>query len=129
MNKVSFRILIAAAAALAVVSTANAAPPTKTATTSKGPTLTDSKGMSLYTFDKDSDGKSACNGPCATNWPVLRAESGEQPGDNYTIVTRDDGSKQWAYKGKPLYSFAKDQKAGDITGDGFLNGAWHLAQP
>ena len=129
MNKVSFRILIAAAAALAVVSTANAAPPTKTATTSKGPTLTDSKGMSLYTFDKDSDGKSACNGPCATNWPVLKAEPGEQPGGSYTVVTRDDGSKQWAYKGKPLYSFAKDQKAGDITGDGFLNGAWHLAQP
>jgi predicted lipoprotein with Yx(FWY)xxD motif len=129
MNKISIRILIAAAAALAVVSIANAAPPTKTATTSKGPTLTDSRGMSLYTFDKDSDGKSACNGPCATNWPVLKAEAGEQAGDNYTIVTRDDGSKQWAYKGKPLYTFAKDQKAGDITGDGFLNGAWHLAQP
>jgi predicted lipoprotein with Yx(FWY)xxD motif len=60
---------------------------------------------------------------------VLKAEASDQPGDNYTIITRDDGSKQWAYKGKPLYTFAKDQKAGDITGDGFLNGAWHLAQP
>jgi predicted lipoprotein with Yx(FWY)xxD motif len=85
--------------------------------------------MSLYTFDKDSDGKSACNGPCVANWPVLKAEASDQPGDDYTIVTRDDGSRQWAYKGKPLYTFVKDQKAGDITGDGFLNGAWHLAQP
>ena len=93
------------------------------------PTLTEAKGMSLYTFDKDSGGKSACNGPCATNWPVLKAEASDKASDSYTIITRDDGSKQWAYKGKPLYTFAKDQKAGDITGDGFLNGAWHLAQP
>jgi len=129
MNQSSIRILLAVVTSLAVVSTASAAPPTKTATTSKGPALTDARGMSLYTFDKDSDGKSACNGPCATNWPVLKAEASDQPGDNYTVITRDDGSKQWAYKGKPLYTFAKDQKAGDITGDGFLNGAWHLAQP
>ena len=129
MNTASIRILVAAAASLAVISAANAASPTKTATTSKGPTLTDSSGMSLYTFDKDSEGKSACNGPCVANWPVLKAEASDQPGDNYTIITRDDGSKQWAYKGKPLYTFVKDQQAGDITGDGFLNGAWHLAQP
>jgi predicted lipoprotein with Yx(FWY)xxD motif len=129
MNRASIRILVAAAASLAAISAANAASPTRTATTSKGPTLTDSRGMSLYTFDKDSDGKSACNGPCVANWPVLKAEASDQPGDGYTIITRDDGSKQWAYKGKPLYTFFKDQKAGDITGDGFLNGVWHLAQP
>jgi predicted lipoprotein with Yx(FWY)xxD motif len=129
MNRASIRILVAAAASLAAISAANAASPTKTATTSKGPTLTDSRGMSLYTFDKDSDGKSACNGPCVANWPVLKAEASDQPGDGYTIITRDDGSKQWAHKGKPLYTFFKDQKAGDITGDGFLNGVWHLAQP
>ena len=91
--------------------------------------LVDAKGMTLYTFDKDADGKSACNGPCATNWPVLKAEASDAAGDGYTIITRDDGSRQWAYKGKPLYTFAKDQKPGDITGDGFLNGAWHLAMP
>ena len=129
MTKSSIPALLAAVISLAIISGASAAPPAKTAATAKGPTLTDAKGMSLYTFDKDSDGKSACNGPCATNWPVLKAEPGEQPGGSYTVVTRDDGSKQWAYKGKPLYTFAKDQKAGDITGDGFLNGAWHLAQP
>ncbi|MEY9228830.1 putative lipoprotein with Yx(FWY)xxD motif [Bradyrhizobium japonicum] len=105
------------------------APPTKTGKTDKGNVLTDAKGMTLYTFDKDADGKSACNGPCATNWPVLKAEASDAAGDGYTVITRDDGSRQWAYKGKPLYTFAKDQKPGDITGDGFLNGAWHLAMP
>jgi predicted lipoprotein with Yx(FWY)xxD motif len=129
MTKSSIRILLGAAISFAAIAGASAAPPAKTATTTKGPTLTDARGMSLYTFDKDSDGKSACNGPCVANWPVLKAEASDQPGDNYTIVVRDDGSRQWAYKGKPLYTFVKDQKAGDITGDGFLNGAWHLAQP
>jgi predicted lipoprotein with Yx(FWY)xxD motif len=130
MQKISIaRSLLVIAASFAAISTASAAPPAKTATTSKGPTLTDARGMSLYTFDKDTDGKSACNGACVANWPVLKADAGEQPADNYTIITRDDGSKQWAYKSKPLYTFVKDQKAGDITGDGFLNGVWHLAQP
>ena len=129
MTKSSIPALLAAAMSLAIISGASAAPPTKTATTSKGPALTDTKGMSLYTFDKDSDGKSACNGPCAANWPALKADAGDAPGDHYTVIARDDGSKQWAYKGKPLYTFVKDQKAGDISGDGFLNGAWHLAQP
>ena len=120
---------LVAAFSLAFASAAFAAPPTKTGTTTKGSVLTDAMGMSLYTFDKDSEGKSACNGPCATNWPALKAEASDAAADGYTIVTRDDGSKQWAYKGKPLYTFAKDTKPGDITGDGFLNGAWHLAQP
>jgi len=130
MNKQSIvRNLLVVAVSIAAVTAANAAPPFKACTTAKGPALTDAKGMSLYTFDKDSGGKSACNGPCATNWPVVKAEASDQPSGEYTIITRDDGSKQWAYKGKPLYTFAKDQKAGDTTGDGFLNGAWHLAQP
>jgi predicted lipoprotein with Yx(FWY)xxD motif len=90
--------------------------------------LTDSKGMTLYTFDKDATpGKSACNGPCATNWPPLTATKAKAMGD-WTVVTRDDGTKQWAYKGKPLYRFAKDTKSGDMTGDGFNNGVWHTAK-
>jgi predicted lipoprotein with Yx(FWY)xxD motif len=129
MSKLSISSFFVAAMSLAAISIANAAPPTKAASSAKGEILTDAKGMSLYTFDKDADGKSACNGPCATNWPVLKAEASDTAADGYTIVTRDDGSKQWAYKGKPLYTFAKDQKPGDVTGDGFLNGAWHLAKP
>jgi predicted lipoprotein with Yx(FWY)xxD motif len=108
---------------------AQAGAPAKTADTSKGKALVDSKGMTLYTFDKDAGGKSACNGPCATNWPPLMAEASAAPSGDWTIVTRDDGAKQWAYKSKPLYTWSKDAKAGDVSGDGFNNGTWHIAQP
>ncbi len=103
--------------------------PTKMGDTAKGKVLTDSKGMTLYVFDKDADGKSVCNGPCATNWPPLMAAADAKSEGSYSIVTRDDGSKQWAYKGKPLYTWIKDTKAGDTSGDGFLNNAWHVAMP
>ncbi len=91
-------------------------------------TLTNATGMTLYTFDKDSGGKSACNGPCAANWPPLMATDGDQASGDYSVITRDDGSKQWAYKGKPLYLWVKDRKPGDKTGDG-VNKIWHVATP
>ena len=108
---------------------AYAADPATVSKTPKGDMFVDAKGMTLYTFDKDADGKSVCNGPCATNWPPLMAAADAKPMAAWTVVTRDDGAKQWAYKGKPLYIFAKDTKAGDTTGDGFLNGTWHIAKP
>lgn len=108
---------------------AQGAMPAKVGETTKGKTLVDAKGMTLYVFDKDSGGKSACNGACTTNWPPLMAAADAKESGEYTVVKRDDGSAQWAYKAKPLYTWAKDTKAGDITGDGFLNGAWHVAQP
>ena len=123
----------AAIAALTLFTTAvalaQAAAPAKVAESSKGKIYVDAKGMSLYTFDKDSAGKPACNGPCAENWPPLMASADAKASGDWTIVTRDDGKKMWAYKGKPLYTFKKDTKAGDVNGDGFLNGAWHLAKP
>jgi predicted lipoprotein with Yx(FWY)xxD motif len=106
-----------------------AADPATVAQTAKGATLVDAAGMTLYTFDKDSAGKSACNGPCAGNWPPLMAEAGAEAMGEWSVITREDGSAQWAYKGKPLYTWVKDAKPGDITGDGFLDGAWHVAQP
>ena len=102
--------------------------PAQLADTSKGKVLADAKGMTLYTFDKDADGKSACNGPCAANWPPFAATGAATPA-GWTTITRDDGTKQWAYKGKPLYTFAKDEKPSEIKGDGFLNGAWHVVTP
>jgi predicted lipoprotein with Yx(FWY)xxD motif len=86
--------------------------------------------MTLYTFDRDpaGTGKSVCNGPCATNWPPLMAMDGDMASGDYTVVNRDDGKKQWAFKGKPLYYWAKDMKPGDKTGDGF-NNVWHVAKP
>jgi len=89
-----------------------------------------SAGMTLYTFDNDptGSGKSVCNGPCAKNWPPLMAGSYDSASGDWTIVTRDDGGKQWAFKGKPLYLWIKDQKPGDKSGDGF-NKVWHVARP
>jgi len=89
-----------------------------------------SNGMTLYTFDRDAagSGKSVCNGPCAQNWPPLMAAAGAKNSGDWAVVTRDDGSQQWAYKGKPLYFWVKDQKAGDRTGDG-VNNVWRLAKP
>jgi predicted lipoprotein with Yx(FWY)xxD motif len=92
--------------------------------------LTGPNGMTLYTFDKDTagSGKSACNGPCATNWPPLMAAETDKPSADYSVISRDDGKKQWALKGKPLYYWAKDAKPGDMTGDGF-NKVWQVAKP
>ena len=86
-------------------------------------------GMTLYTYDKDvaNSGKSTCSGPCATAWPPLMAAATDQAMDGYTIITRDDGSKQWAYKGKPLYFFKSDKTASDRTGDNFKD-VWHVVK-
>jgi predicted lipoprotein with Yx(FWY)xxD motif len=89
--------------------------------------LTNTAGMTLYTFDKDEGGKSMCNGPCAANWPPLMAGADAKASGDWSTVTRDDGAKQWAYKGKPVYLWAKDAKPGDKTGDGF-NNVWHVVK-
>ena len=87
--------------------------------------LVDHAGMTVYTYDKDTagSGKSACVAACAKNWPPVMAEG--TPAAPYSVVTREDGGKQLAHKGKPLYTFVKDKKAGDKTGDG-VGGAWHV---
>ncbi len=93
-----------------------------------GGVLVGANGMTLYTFDRDTvPGKSACNGPCAVNWPPLMVKGDAMAHGDWSIVTRDDGSKQWAYKNKPVYFWIKDQKPGDRTGDG-VNQVWHVIQ-
>jgi predicted lipoprotein with Yx(FWY)xxD motif len=89
---------------------------------------TDHKGMTLYTFAKDSGGKSMCNEKCAENWPPLMATSGDKSMGDWTVIKRDDGKMQWAYQGMPLYTFKMDKKAGDMTGEGKMDGAWHVAK-
>ncbi|MDH4992980.1 hypothetical protein QEZ48_19375 [Aquamicrobium lusatiense] len=88
---------------------------------------TDAHGMTLYTYDKDSNGVSNCYDACATNWPPLPAAADAQPQADWTIVERTDGSRMWAYEGKPVYTFARDQKPGDTTGDG-VNDVWHIVK-
>ncbi|HEX7889229.1 MAG TPA: hypothetical protein VF522_07730 [Ramlibacter sp.] len=89
-----------------------------------------SNGMTLYTFDRDTmgSGKSVCNGQCATAWPPLMASASDSASGDWTIVVRDDGARQWAYKGKPVYFWQRDTKPGDRTGDG-VNNVWRLARP
>lgn len=125
------KALLFALAALTMTATNSLAQtsPTKIGDSQKGKVLTDDKSRTLYVFDKDSAGKSACNGPCAGNWSPLMATASSSAVGDYTTITRDDGSKQWAYKGRPLYTWHNDKAPGDISGDGLLNGAWHIAQP
>jgi predicted lipoprotein with Yx(FWY)xxD motif len=93
----------------------------------EGGVLVGANGMTLYTFDKDTAGKSLCTEKCAENWPPLLARDSDKGSGDYSIILRDNGKKQWAYKGKPLYFFSKDQKQGDKTGDG-INNVWHVAK-
>jgi predicted lipoprotein with Yx(FWY)xxD motif len=92
--------------------------------------LTGANGMTLYTLDRDTShpGKSVCNGECAALWPpYLVSSSNQSHNPNFSIITRDDGKQQWAYKGQPLYFWVKDTKAGDMTGDG-VNKVWHVVK-
>lgn len=96
----------------------------------KGSYLTDFAGMTLYIFDKDTPGVSNCYNGCATTWPPYTsgATAEKMLPANVTVITRTDGSKQFAYKGKPLYYYATDTKPGDINGDG-IGGVWHIVMP
>lgn len=115
--------IFALSLAAALTPLAHAEPAAKMA----GGMLVNTSGMTLYTFDKDTagSGKSMCNGACATLWPPAAVAADAKPEGDLSIVTRDDGAKQWAYKGKPLYTYSADKKAGDVTGDNFKN-VWHV---
>ena len=92
-------------------------------TMEKDGVLRDESGRTLYLFAKDEAGKSNCVEACLAKWPAFVAKTDAKPSGDLTLVTRNDGSKQWALKGKPLYYFAGDAKAGDINGDG-MGGVW-----
>lgn len=117
-------ILFLSLAALAAPGQAQTAPAKMSGDVLVGP-----NGMTLYVTDKDGagSGKSTCNGKCAEYWPPLLANEGDKASGDYAVVTRDDGKKQWAYKGKPLYYWSKDKNPGDRTGDG-RNEVWHVAK-
>ena len=100
--------------------------------TSLGSVLVDADGKTLYIFTPDaaSAGKSVCNGDCAAAWPPLLGDAAPTLGtgleaDDFTTITRDDGAKQIAFYGMPLYYFAADAAAGDVKGQG-LNDKWYV---
>jgi predicted lipoprotein with Yx(FWY)xxD motif len=97
-----------------------------------GKFFTDSKGMTLYIFKKDSPGKSACAGPCVVKWPLYFRENvsvpeGVRAGD-FGAATREDGKRQSTYKGWPLYYYSGDKSPGEVLGQG-LGNVWFVANP
>lgn len=104
--------------------TTTSQPTVATATTKVGVTLVDSGGKTLYTSSGDTTpGASSCTGGCATIWPPLTVTgtptyAAGLTASKFTTITRSDGTKQLAYNGKPLYTFASDAAPGDTTGQG-----------
>jgi predicted lipoprotein with Yx(FWY)xxD motif len=103
--------------------------------TSLGKILEDAQGRTLYLFQADSGTKSACFGPCATNWPPLRsANPTVGSGANASMIgttKRSDGNPQVTYNGHPLYTFKGDSSAGDTSGQGIkaFGGLWYVVSP
>ena len=98
-----------------------------------GEILVDGEGMTLYVFLQDASGDSNCNDACAETWPPLESEgdpTGEEGVDAEMVGTteRDDGSTQVTYNGRPLYTYAPDEKAGDTNGQG-VGGNWFVVGP
>ena len=108
--------------ALAMAGAAWATPP---GVTEKDGAFVAPDGKPLYTFARDTTpGKSACAAQCAAAWPALAADAAAKDDGDWTVITRDDGAKQWAYKGKPLYTFARDAAGAAATG---VSANWPLA--
>ncbi len=101
-----------------------------------GKVLVDSKGLTLYYFQKDQNGESACYGPCAKGWPPLTTEGKPQAGEGAMAsklgtTERKDGTTQVTYAGWPLYTFVEDKKPGEDNGtDSKAFGAsWYPLHP
>jgi predicted lipoprotein with Yx(FWY)xxD motif len=90
-----------------------------------GRVVTTVAGATLYTFDEDRDGNSSCYDDCATHWPPLIALSTAKAHWRMSLTRRTDGQQQWAYDGRPLYTYIEDTMPGDINGDNVGN-AWHV---
>ena len=84
-------------------------------------------GRALYFYDKDEEGVSKCVGQCTTAWPPLTPAPGAQASGAWTIIDRPDGSRQWAYKGRPVYVFYRDKPDALATGAQLIPG-WRLAK-
>ncbi len=101
--------------------------------TAAGKILVDEKDMTLYVFDKDKGGKSACTDACEAEWPPLTSDQKPTAGDGVNAAwlgtaDRPDGTKQVTYHGWPLYHFAKDTKPGEMNGQGVtaFGGTWNV---
>jgi len=104
--------------------------PGRTAETKRGRVLVDGKGMTLYTFAKDETGdKSNCDGPCAQKWQPFVAPADAKPDGDFTLITRSDGTKMWAYRYRPLYTWHEDKAPGEVSGEDIVTKLWRPARP
>jgi predicted lipoprotein with Yx(FWY)xxD motif len=105
-----------------------------TSDTSLGTVVVDGHGRTVYVFDKDKagSGTSACTADCLDNWPAVTTDSASPAADGVSgkvgTITRSDGTKQVTLDGLPLYTFAADSHAGDVTGEG-VKGVWWVVAP
>jgi predicted lipoprotein with Yx(FWY)xxD motif len=103
--------------------------PIKFAETKRGTVLANSDGMTLYWFDRDDSGTtSTCDGKCTEKWIPLKAVDDSKPQGDFTVMVRNDKSKMWAYRNRPLYTSRDDKAAGDVNGFDPAN-LWHIARP
>jgi hypothetical protein len=65
--------------------------------------------LPLYIFKGEPAGRSLCDRDCTAVWPIVRAELNDKPAGFWTIVKRDDGRLQWAYKNSPVYTYFEDR--------------------
>lgn len=116
-------------AATAASVTGAATKDVKTRSTSLGTILVNSKSMSLYALSVEKKNHFICTGTCTKTWHPLRSKHKSPTGTvgSLSFLKRPDGTKQVAYKGHPMYTFAGDSKPGDTKGQGFKDvGTWHV---
>jgi predicted lipoprotein with Yx(FWY)xxD motif len=139
-----FKFLIAATAIALSIAPAlanghgggDAPPPPKPATspakvilTKQGPTLVDLNGMTLYYYERDTTGKTSnCNGKCVESWVPLPATADAKAIGDFTVINRNDGSKMWAYRYRPLYTSPADKAPGEANGNATTL-QWRIARP
>ena len=94
-------------------------------TTALGRQLLTDKHYSVYWSDADGPEKSSCYGECARTWVPVLAPASAQPVGEWSIFERSPGIFQWAFRKKPLYTYARDTKIRSLQG-GDIPG-WHNA--
>jgi predicted lipoprotein with Yx(FWY)xxD motif len=95
--------------------------------------LVDGKGLTLYLFEKDKAGKSACYASCAKVWAPLITSGKPTAGagavaSKIGTIKRTDGTLQATYGGHPLYHYDDDHKPGQTEGQGSkaFGAAWYV---
>lgn len=104
--------------------------------TGLGKVIVDSRGRTLYLFEKDKRGRSSCSGICASYWPPLLTSAkpvaaGGLKRSLLGTIRRSDGTKQVTFAGHPLYRFSGDSKRGQTSGEGLTDfgASWYAVSP